>query len=368
MANDVLDDMMGYDPKNLSVFDEPVNTSNDNANVYKTRPRDTKSEDGIYRSKIRVLYNPFDIRNSIVKSVTYNIHDADGFQLVPSALSINDKNCPIFKAFSSMWWSNDRQEKKREFIKNERVFDKSESNYSLIQILEDDNQPELVGKYMFYKIPRAVMDKMNSKMAPSVESKRVPIPMMDYLRGRALDLEVQPGPDDPINPSRKTREISYDLSEFNMEDGICPVIKVDGTPLFTDEEIESIQTYDKFVMAALKKQNVTEREGALAKLSAHEVTTQMRELMKKAIDYIKENSLNVSEELSFKPWDDATTQRVARYLALVNDLQLPWRTSSADVTAAAANSFVHAPNTGGGKDPLFDSFPGVEDGDDDLPF
>ena len=366
---DVLDELMGYDPKNLSVFDEPTSSSQENLNVYRTRPKDSKSEDGIYRSRIRVLYNPYDLRNSIVKVVNYSIRDEHGFKIVPSALSVNDKSCPIFKAFSNMWWSSVDQEAKREFIKTEKVFDKSESNYVLIQVLEDANQPELEGHFMFYKLPRTILEKMNAKMKPSAESKKTPIPMMDFLRGRALDLEVQPGPDDPKQPSRKTREISYDLSEFDMETGVCPIIGVDKEQLFTDEELETITTYDKYYTKIMKTPATAVEQ--LAQLAANPITQKMRALMGKAVTYIKENVGNVAEEMGYKEWDEETTLRVNNYLDRVTAMNKPLSNmANVDSQAGVAASFEHASMNDNGQmiDPLFPTQSSGDEEGDDLPF
>ena len=77
---DFIDDIMGFDPSNLSAFQEPVNANSFDANVYKTNPvKLSKAEDGHYRSKLRVIYNPFDVKQSIVKQISYAMNDADGF-------------------------------------------------------------------------------------------------------------------------------------------------------------------------------------------------------------------------------------------------------------------------------------------------
>ena len=49
---DFIDDIMGFDPQDLNVFNEPVKVNYDQ-NVYKTNPANSKSEDGRYRSKIK---------------------------------------------------------------------------------------------------------------------------------------------------------------------------------------------------------------------------------------------------------------------------------------------------------------------------
>ena len=58
-----IDDIMGFNPSNLEAFQEPVNNSNFDANIYKTNPvKLSKAEDGHYRAKVRVLYNPFNFK------------------------------------------------------------------------------------------------------------------------------------------------------------------------------------------------------------------------------------------------------------------------------------------------------------------
>ena len=66
---DFIDDVMGFDPTNLNVFNAPEQ-ADFNQNVYKTNPKDSKAEDGHYRSKLRIIYNPNDIKQSIVKQAT----------------------------------------------------------------------------------------------------------------------------------------------------------------------------------------------------------------------------------------------------------------------------------------------------------
>ena len=76
---DFLNEVMGFDTNNLSIFDETPKAEA-NPHIYKTNPvKLSKSEDGHYHSRIRIIYNPFNIRESVVKSVKYNMRDADGF-------------------------------------------------------------------------------------------------------------------------------------------------------------------------------------------------------------------------------------------------------------------------------------------------
>ena len=101
-----LDDLMGFDPSQLDAFN-PKQRENFNANIYKTNPKDSKSDDGHYRSRVKILYNPLNIKRSIVHQATYYISDTAGSILVKSKLGDGDKSCPIFTTWKKLWFSED---------------------------------------------------------------------------------------------------------------------------------------------------------------------------------------------------------------------------------------------------------------------
>jgi hypothetical protein len=257
---DFIDDVMGFNPTDLTIFNAPEAASTNNT-VYRTNPKDSKAEDGHYRSKLRVIYNPNDIKQSIVKQATYAMNDQDGFFMVKSALANGDRNCPIFKAWKKLWFSGD--ETKKAWAR--QMFDKSESQWCLVQILEDDNRPEMVGQIKVMKLPKAIYVKLEALMNPSPESKKTPVPVMDYIFGRVLEMDVTPGPDDPQHPERKNREIKYDLCSFETDP--TPVIKVDGTPFFTDDELELIETYNNARNDLAKDKATARRRQRLSRFS-----------------------------------------------------------------------------------------------------
>ena len=310
-----VDELMGFDPTNLEVFQEKPQ-SNGNPSLYRTNPSLSKSDDGHYRSRVKVIYNPNNVKKSIVNQAKYAMTDTEGFFMVKSMLGDGSRDCPIFKGWKKLWFSGD--EAKKEWAR--KMFDKSESQWVLVQIMEDDNQPELVGQVRCMKLPKAIFTKMSAKMNPSPESKKAPQPIMDYLVGLPLEIDVTPGPDDPKNPSRKQREISYDLCEFGSD--YEPIIKVDGTPLFDEAELETI---DAFVTA---KTNVAKAKTEAAKKKATEeyatATENIKPLYQKALNYLKEADIpDLEKECAYQPWDEATTARVDRWLKLVLDMRDP---------------------------------------------
>nr|DAS52974.1 MAG TPA: hypothetical protein [Caudoviricetes sp.] len=274
--------------------------------LYKTNPKQSTSADGVYRSKVRIVLNPKAPENSVVRSSQYWLKSANRSLGVVSSLSINDRSCPIFTAFKKLWYSND--ENKKALAK--RIFQKNESLWCIVQVLEDDNQPEMVGKFKIMKLAQDIYVKLSDKMNPSPESKRVPYPALDALIGLELNLEVQPGPNDPKDPTRVNREISYSLSQFG-----------DATPVqgvFSEEELELIYEYAEAYDAALNgKTDKKKKEG---EEKANSIFPQLAPLYKKAEEYIKENvTFDLQEEKGYKPWSGYTKDFVEQWLAVVNN-------------------------------------------------
>lgn len=350
-----IDDIMGFDPQSLDAFQEPVNNQNYDANIYKTNPvKLSKSDDGHYRSRIRIIYNPFNPRKSVVKQENYFIQDIDGSLLVRSKLSNDDRECPIFKSWKALWFSGD--DTKKEWAK--KMYDKSSAQYCLIQVLEDENQPELVGKILAWKMPKTVFTKMSAKMNPASESKKAPVPVMDYLIGLPLDLDVAPGPDDPSAPERKQREISYDLCEFDSD--YAPITKVDGTPLFDESEMDTIDSYVSAKAEVAKAKSAAKKEVALNTIN--ELTEPIKALYQKSLDYLKENSFDLEDECGYKEWDEATTKRVERWINTVASMNDPKTTL---VTEEVKAEPVTSNTTTESVDPVADM---MNMNDPDLPF
>ena len=313
-----IDEIMGFNPQDLTVFNEPV-SNNQNTNIYKTNPKLSKSEDGKYRSVVRVIYNPFDFKRSIVSQATYAMTDFNGFFMVKSMLADGNKDCPLFKSWKKLWFSPDPE--KKEWAK--KMYDKSESRWVLVQIMEDENQPELVGQFKVMKLPTVIWEKMSAKMNPSPESKKTPVPIMDYIFGLPLEMEVTPGPDDPKNPERKQREISYSTCDFGTD--YMPIMKVDKTPLFSEAEMEIIDTYAT-AKAEYNKAKTDAKKAEKLKIM-QDNTEALKNLYKIALDYIKSNSVNLVDECAYKPWDEATTKRVNDWITIVAAMRDPKSTT-----------------------------------------
>lgn len=319
--NDFINDLMDFNPADLSAFHEEVK-SNSNPNLYKTNPANTKSEDGHYYSKLRVIYNPFNVKGgSIVNSVFYVLKDADGKFFVDSKLALGDKNCPLFKAWKKLHFSTDGAkfeisgETYTRKSWGDKMFDKTENKYVLVQVIEDANQPELTGKFMAMRLPKAIHDVLQNKMSPS--NGDAPIDLMNYLFGPILKMNVTPG--EGKTQEEKNRGIKYTLCEFDTDP--CPIMNVDGTPLFSDDEIEAIENYDT---AKKKWQKAkTEKDREAKKKVCMELAETIKPLMERAFEYVKNNALDIEKECGYKEWTPELTARTNKWLNNVLNLKDP---------------------------------------------
>jgi len=358
--NDAIDALMGFDPGNLDAFQENKNAST-NPNIYKTNPRDSKADDGVYRCKLRVIYDPHCVTKSVVSKTEWYCQGSNGSFLVNAPLDTreNNRNNPIAQASSKVFLAQDGfaerfvekfypgegNADKRNALLNEfnavtgrgkeawaakfkgtelgkqildyakNTFDNNTSTWVLVQILEDINKPELEGQIKMMKLPKAVYTKLTNKMKPSIESGKKPVDIMSWVLGYPLEMQVTPGPDDPQHPERKQREISYDLCDFSTD--FEPIRKVDNTPLFTDEQLETLEEFANARKDAETAKAQKKRDEAAAKIAkGSDLYNKVRDLTGMAYEYLLNEAhvLNLEDEIAYKPWDDATKERVQQWI------------------------------------------------------
>lgn len=303
------------------MVERPMETASGSNNFFKCNPKLSKSEDGHYRAVIKVIYNPHNLMQSVVNRQVYSINDDKGWFSVVSSLSNNDTNCPIFKAWKTLRYSKDPVKESwaaPEAKGGKGWFNKKIERWVTIQVIEDENQPELVGRYLYWKLPAAIWRMIDAKQNPSPESGKAAIPVFDFLIGRAVELDVTPGPDDPSDPSRKNREIKYDLSSLSEDPVQC--INSDGTPLLTDEQQEVVDTYLDMMRKVWKAKAGAKRDALMKEVMESEAYKNLSGFYDtEVIEKIKAECGDVYEELSYKPWDEATTARVNAWLAKVTN-------------------------------------------------
>lgn len=377
-------DILGFNPQDLSVFNqEEQPKSQGNPLIYKTRPADTVSENGHYYATIKIVYNPFNPKQSTLDQQSYAIHDANGWLTVVSSLTQNDTSCPIFKAWKKCHYADpmkDEASKKlwlqaasKEDDPNGRaLFDKRFARYCVIQVLEDNNQPELVGKFLFWKLPKAIYDLITTKMNPAKESGKAPIPVMDYLFGRAIELEVIPGPGNP-GDERYARETKY---IGTLTEDVVSCINPDGSPLLNDEEQNILDKYVFDMTKVWKEKDATKRDTIKATVDADPNTIALRKFYnEKIFPQIKQWCPNLMEELGYKEWSDNVKERVNKWIDIVLAGNDPASVGNAPEVAnivgtepksEATTTTAPTPQASPANDTMFDA--GSDNSTDDLPF
>lgn len=358
-------EILGFDPTSLSVFNqEETSKKQFNSNLYRMRPSEAKSDDGVYRATIKVIYNPFDLRQSILEQQSYGLQDAQGWFTVVSSLTINDLNCPIFKAWKKCHYAEKGSALWKQAASvaegGNGLFDKRFGRYVTIQVISDKNHPELEGKYMLWKMPRSIWDVINAKMNPAAESMKAPIPVMDFLFGRALDIEVIPGPKDPAHPEREARETKY---MCELTDDVVSCVNPDGSPLLNDSEQDILDEYVRQMSKVWRSRSAEERAQLTAEINANENTKQLRTLYARVLEEIKKVCPDLNKELSYHEWSDDVKERVQRWIDIVLEGNVP----AASGQAPEAAKTVDTPVTST-VETTTAAAPAAQDNDDDLPF
>lgn len=357
-------DILAFDASQLSVNNASESKSSTNSNIYRARPADSKSEDGVYRAQIKVIYNPFDFKNSVLEQQSYALQDAEGWFTVVSSLTNNDTNCPIFKAWKTCHYSKDINLQKQEMKKEDggrQLFDKRFARYVTIQVLDDQNQPELNGKYMFWKMPKAVWDVISAKQSPKNPQKAA-VPVMDFLFGRPIDIEVYPGPGKP-GDERYTRETKY-MCELSEDTVSC--VNPDNSSLLNAEQQQVLDNYVNVMKSVWKEKDPEVRAKLKENIDKDPNTIQLKSIYKDVIEKIKSFCPNLTESLGYKEWDEGVKTRVQNWINIV--------LSGADPTATAQISNntnqSNVQSTPNYSNAISNDIPvnNGESEDDDLPF
>jgi hypothetical protein len=369
-------EVLGFNPQDLfnNQSGDNAQQSPTNSLIYKTKPSESVSEDGHYRAKIKIIYNPENPKASWLEQQSYGLQDKDGFFNVISSLTVDDKSCPVFTSWKKCHFAEKGTTLYNQALPKDQggkgLYDKRFARYVIVQILKDKNQPDLVGSFKLWKLPTSIYTLLQNTMNPSKESGKMPIPVLDYLFGRAITIDVAPGPDDKANPLRKTREITYtgDISKNAVS---C--INPDGSPLLNDEEQEILDAYIAKIskawdMECEDEDDIEERNKLVAEVNSSDEYKALLPIYSKVFAQIKEWAPKL-DTLSYKEWPDSVKTRVANWIKVVESGNDPAQVSvddlkefqgaSDDKKEEKKNDEQPAPSTAAPKE---------EDTSDDLPF
>jgi hypothetical protein len=213
---------------------------------YKPYPEDGK--DGVYKSLIRFVPNSANPSKSKIHKYYVYLND-------PVSGNSFSVDCPSTVGKKSilkdLFWKlkNSHSAADQELAKK---FSRKEDYYSLVQIVQDKNKPELEGKIMIFKFGKKINDLIEAQLQPEYGD---PCNPYDLFEGREFAVHV-----------RKVGEWNnYDLCSFVGEK---TAIKVSGSPM---------------------KKNQDD--------------------MKTILEYLNEGPKNLTS-FDYKDWDDEVTEKV----------------------------------------------------------
>lgn len=295
---------------NLDIFNLDVDnfvtktktTESKESEFYKPYPESGK--DGVYKSLIRFLPNVAEpSKSKIHKYYVYLTDPASGDSFSVDCPSTVGKKSILKDIFWKL--KNSHSAADQELAKS---FSRKEDYYSLVQIVQDKNNPELEGKIMIFKFGKKLNDMLEAQLKPEYGE---PCNPFDLFSGKLFSVH-----------SRKVGEWNnYDLCSFV---GDKCAIEIEG-----------------------KRMEKTPGD------------------MKTITDYLEGGPKNLTS-FDYKDWDDALTERVMGVIKntvpdgrLVNEIMSGVNTSSPSKPAQAQTSssslYEEASSTKVGSEPVSQS-------------
>jgi hypothetical protein len=189
-------------------------SGNEKDDFYKPYPENGK--DGVYKSLIRFIPNSENPAKSKIHKYYVYLKDpssGDGFSAdCPSTVGKKSILKDIFWKLKNSHSAADQELAKS--------FSRKEDYYSLIQIIQDKNNPEIEGKIMIFKFGRKINDMLEAQLQPEYGT---PCNPYDLFEGKEFSLNV-----------RKVGEWNnYDLCSFVGEKS---PIKINGKSMQKNKE------------------------------------------------------------------------------------------------------------------------------------
>lgn len=208
---------------NLSNEDFVEKSTSKESELYKPSAKDGK--ENVYKALIRFVPWYKDPRKSKIKKFSYWLEDpltGDGFS-VDCPSTVNQKS-----VIQDTFWKLKKSPSVAEQKQSDK-FKRRENYYALIQILKDEQKPELVGKIKVFKFGQKLNAIIQSELQPEYGK---PFNPFDPLKGRPMALTV----------TLQQAFNNYDQSKFVGEEFPCVL---NGKKIESDKE--SMQAFFEYL-------------------------------------------------------------------------------------------------------------------------
>jgi hypothetical protein len=236
MAINELDDLFngGLDSKMNFLNDQKTTTNNDG--IYRVDLSKVKDKKKGWRSVVRFIPNltkEGKVGESAIDKITHYVDIKNTKELsgwFDSPKNFNEK-CALTDLYYTM-----QNSKNAILVEKSKMLKYSKKYYSYVLVLEDEQQPELVGKIMIFQYGKTIKDKISAEKNGEISG--VPCNVFDLATGKDFVLvvkEIQTG--DETYPD-------YKMSMFKPEATSLPIYFKDkgvfkNAPLNSEGKIES---------------------------------------------------------------------------------------------------------------------------------
>ena len=231
-----LDDLFngGLDGKMDFLNDQTTTKNNDG--IYRVDLSKVKDKKRGWRSVVRLLPNltkEGKLGQSAIEKITHYVDIKNQKELsgwFDSPKNFNEK-CPLTDLYYTM-----QNSKNAILIEKSKMLKYSKKYYSYVLVLEDEQQPELVGKIMIFQYGKTIKDKIQAERNGEISGK--PCNVFDLSEGKDFVLvvkEIQTG--DETYPD-------YKMSMFKPETTSLPIYFKDkgvfkNAPLNSEGKIDA---------------------------------------------------------------------------------------------------------------------------------
>ncbi len=222
---------------NLQADDLVQKSESSKTDIYK--PTADKGKEGVYSAVVRFIPWHENPKKSIMKKWTCWLVDplTDKGRYVDCPSSVGQKS-----SLQDMFW----RLKKSDSVAEQKLaqnFSRRQSMASLVQIIKDDNNPDMVGKVMVWPFGVKIYNKIQDVMQPEFGAPHIPF---DLFEGKAFHIKIK----------KVAGFNNYDDCKFL--DNPAPIV-IDGNPTEkTQDNMAKIVEYLKDSSPDLKKYDFKE--------------------------------------------------------------------------------------------------------------
>lgn len=217
MATNEMDDLFNGGLDSKMDFLNEVKSSNNNDGIYRVDLKLAKDEKKGWRSVVRFLPNLTQegkIGQSAIEKISHYVDIKSAKELsgwFDSAKNFNEK-CALTDLYYQM-----QNSKNAVLIEKSKQLKFSKKYYSYVLVLEDEQQPELVGKIMVFQYGKTIKDKIMAEKNGEISG--VPCNVFDLSAGKEFVLVVK-----KIQTGDETYP-DYKASMFRGETTSLPIFK-----------------------------------------------------------------------------------------------------------------------------------------------